>query len=523
MARIDSYLKAMLRHRADELHLATDAEPAFRVEGSLRRTGSQKLPQPLLMALLDEVLPPEAAKGLGATETLEFAYEPDGGPAVCCQVTQNGERVQAVFRLHHAAGGPSSAPPPLRPLASPPPGSPAPPDARSSPPPPPAGGEPEIHRFFHLLVERGGSDLHLSPGELPMLRLHGDMTRLEEFPVLAPGDTARILTQIMPQPNRAEFEERNDTDFGYQMAGLGRFRCNVFRDRKGIGGVVRVIPTKTPTVEDLGLSREIQALCQLHKGLVLVTGPTGSGKSTTLAALLDLINRTRMDHVITIEDPIEFVHDNKECLINQREVRTHTGSFKAALRAALREDPDIVLVGEMRDLETIAIALETAETGHLVFGTLHTSTAASTVDRIIDQFPADRQSQVRMMLAESLRAVISQTLCKRLGGGRVAALEVLLATPAVANLIREGKTFQIPSVIQTNKKLGMVLLNDALTQLVKEKKVEAKEAYRKAVDKPGLLGQLKREGIDTRELDPPDEAAGAGARAAVAGRPASRA
>ena len=256
------------------------------------------------------------------------------------------------------------------------------------------------------------------------------------------------------------------------------------------------------TAEDLGLSPAILALCQLNKGLVLVTGPTGSGKSTTLSAMIDHINRTRHEHIITIEDPIEFVHHNKQCLINQREIRTHTDSFKRALRAALREDPDIVLVGELRDLETVAIAIETAETGHLVFGTLHTTTAASTVDRIIDQFPADRQSQIRVMLSESLRGVIAQTLCRKIGGGRVAALEVLIATHAVSNLIREGKTFQLPSTMQVGKSVGMVSLNDALFELVNKKLVAPDEAHAKAVDKTGFEGLLKRIGVDLSKPTP---------------------
>jgi twitching motility protein PilT len=266
-------------------------------------------------------------------------------------------------------------------------------------------------------------------------------------------------------------------------------------DRKGTGAVFRVIPANILTAEQLGLSPAILQLCRLTKGLVLVTGPTGSGKSTTLCAMVDYINRLRQDHIITIEDPIEFVHENQSCLINQREVHTHTESFKHALRAALREDPDIVLVGEMRDLETVAIAIETAETGHLVFGTLHTTTAASTVDRIIDQFPTDRQSQIRVMLSESLRGVIAQNLCRKIGGGRVAALEVLIITPAIANLIREAKTFQIPSMMQVGKAIGMVSLNDALMDLVTKKLVAPEEAYSKSVDKPGFEAALKRASI----------------------------
>src|SRR6185369_6557398 len=301
-----------------------------------------------------------------------------------------------------------------------------------------------------------------------------------------------------PDKNRQEFAEKHDTDFAYEILGLARFRANMFMDRKGRGGVFRVIPTNILTAEQLGLSSAILGLCKLNKGLVLVTGPTGSGKSTTLCAMGDYVNKNRADHIIAIEDPIEFVHENKRCLVNQREVHTHTDSFKDALRAALREDPDILLVGEMRDLETVAIAIETAETGHLVFGTLHTTTAASTVDRVIDQFPSDRQSQIRTMLSESLRAVIAQTLCKKIGGGRVAALEVLIVTSAVSNLIREAKTFQIPSIMQVGKSVGMVSLNDALMDLVAKKLVAPEEAYSKSVDKGGFEALLKRSGIDTK-------------------------
>ena len=309
---------------------------------------------------------------------------------------------------------------------------------------------------------------------------------------LTAQDLVQLLGPIMPEKNRKEFTERHDTDFAYEIAGLARFRSNVFADRQGPGAVFRVIPTKILTAEQLGLSPFILQLCALNKGLVLVTGPTGSGKSTTLCAMIDHINRTRQDHIITIEDPIEFVHANQKCLINQREVHTHTDSFKAALRAALREDPDIVLVGELRDLETVAIAIETAETGHLVFGTLHTTTAASTVDRIVDQFPADRQEQIRIMLSESLRGVIAQTLCRKIGGGRVAALEVLLTNGAISNLIREGKTFQIPSMMQVGRAQGMIALNDALADLVKKGLITAEEAVTRSMDKNAMTTLLNR-------------------------------
>ena len=358
-----------------------------------------------------------------------------------------------------------------------------------------SGGEPSVHGLFRAMVDLGASDLHLSASMPPMVRKDGHMVPL--LPGAAPlsaADIANLLGPIIPGKSRGDFEERHDADFAYEIPDLARFRGNVFMDRKGMGAVFRIIPAKILTAEQLGLSAPILQLCKLTKGLVLVTGPTGSGKSTTLSALIDHVNRTRADHIITIEDPIEFVHPNQQCLVNQREVHTHTRSFKDALRAALREDPDIILVGEMRDLETIAIAIETAETGHLVFGTLHTSTAASTVDRIIDQFPSDRQAQIRVMLSESLRGVISQTLCRKIGGGRVAALEVLLVNPAISNLIREGKTFQIASMMQVGRAAGMVTLNDALHDLVKRNLITAEEAYLKAVDKAGIEGLLKRAG-----------------------------
>ena len=350
-----------------------------------------------------------------------------------------------------------------------------------------------IDRLFHAMHAQGASDLHLCVGSTPIIRKDGRMQPLDAaVPPLVAADLVQLLAPIMSEKNRKEFNERHDTDFAYDIPGLARFRANCFVDRNGPGAVFRVIPSKILTAEQLGLSSHILALCQLTKGLVLVTGPTGSGKSTTLCAMVDYINRTRHEHIITIEDPIEFVHGNQQCLINQREVRTHTDSFRDALRAALREDPDIVLVGELRDLETVAIAIETAETGHLVFGTLHTTTAASTVDRVIDQFPADRQAQIRIMLSESLRGVIAQTLCRKIGGGRIAALEVLISTLAISNLIREGKTFQIPSMMQVGRGVGMVSLNDALLELVTKKLVAPDEALSKSVDKPGFEALMKR-------------------------------
>lgn len=350
--------------------------------------------------------------------------------------------------------------------------------------------------MFHQMAQIGASDLHLSVSMPPMVRKDGKMQVLpSNEQTLSPDVMKQLLTSIMPDKNQEEFARRNDSDFAYEIPNLARFRANIFMDRKGMGGVFRIIPTKILTAEQLGLSQAIMNLCELSKGLVVVTGPTGSGKSTTLCAMVDHINKTREDHIITIEDPIEFTHENQKCLVNQREVHNHTDSFKDALRAALREDPDILLVGEMRDLETISIAIETAETGHLVFGTLHTTTACSTVDRIIDQFPADRQQQIRVMLSESLKGVIAQTLLPKKGGGRVAALEILIVTPAISNLIREGKTFQIPSAMQTGKANGMVMLNDALFALVQKGLVEPRDAYLKAVDKIGIESLLTRGGF----------------------------
>lgn len=351
-------------------------------------------------------------------------------------------------------------------------------------------------RLLRRQMETSASDLHIRSGAVPLLRSSGQIESMEGEAALSTEHVAAILNEIMPETSRRAFAETNDADFAFEVAGIGRFRVNAFRDRSGPGLVARSVPSKVVTVEELGLSAEVRALAQLSKGLVLVTGPTGSGKSTTLSSLVDLVNQTRRDHIITIEDPIEFVHKSKGCLITQRQVGVHTDSFKNALRAALREDPDVVLVGELRDLETVSIAIETAETGHLVFGTLHTSTAASTVDRIIDQFPPDRQAQVRVMLSESLKGVISQTLCRKIGGGRVAAMEILLVTPALSNLIREGKTFQMASIMQTSRKLGMVTMTDALMSLVDQGLVEPREAYIKAPDKSAIVQALRTKNFD---------------------------
>ena len=475
MARLDRFIQVLHEQRADALQLAVGQPVALVTNGAARAITRDALNDGQIVGLVREIAGPETAGQVGAA-AVTFGYHSPTG-AVQVEVTPGADGSRAVLRPARA-GAPAAA-------------------AQG---PDLAAARAEIEGLLRLLVEAEASDLHLRSGEPPLLRRHGELVREKLAPIPAERLEA-LLVSLMSPREVGEFRESGDTDWAYEIEGLARFRCNAGRDRHGPMAVFRVIPTTVRTADEMGLSREVQNLCYLTKGLVVVTGPTGSGKSTTLAALVDLINRTRTDHIITIEDPIEFVHQSKKCLVTQRQVGLHTRGFKQALRAALREDPDIILVGEMRDLETVSIAIETAETGHLVFGTLHTTTAASTVDRIIDQFPADRQSQVRVMLSESLRGVIAQTLCKRMGGGRVAAREILLSIPAVSNLIREGKTFQIPSIMQTNRKIGMVTLNDALMELVEARQVEPKEAYMKSVEKTGFAAALRARRHDTSFLD----------------------
>lgn len=354
----------------------------------------------------------------------------------------------------------------------------------------------KIDAFFKLMNEQGASDLHLTTGSQPILRINGDMERVK-YKTLTNDELKAMLYEIAPEDKVKVFEETGDLDFAYEIPNLARYRANFFQQKWGIGAVFREIPSKILTADDLGLPPVVKKLAMLRKGLVLVTGPTGSGKSTTLAAMMDYANKNRKEHIITVEDPIEFVHKSQQCLINHREVGIHTRSFSAALRGALREDPDIILVGEMRDLETIALALEAASTGHLVFGTLHTQSAPKTVDRVIDVFPSNQQSQIRVTLSESLKGVVAQNLFKRVDKkGRCAALEILVVTAATANLIRESKTFQLPSVIQTGKKFGMQSLDDAILELLKKKWISPEEAYDKAIEKGRFVQFLK---------EPPEE------------------
>jgi twitching motility protein PilT len=344
----------------------------------------------------------------------------------------------------------------------------------------------DITQLLAFGVEQGASDCHLSAGEPPMIRIHGDLKKLDH-PPLTKEEAHALVYDIMNDAQRKSFEETRECDFSFEMGTVARFRVNVFMQRKGEGAVFRTIPTKILTLEQLEMPAMLKQLCDKEKGLILVTGPTGSGKSTTLAAMIDYLNETFEGHILTVEDPIEFVHQSKKCLVNQRELGPHTNSFANALRAALREDPDAILVGEMRDLETIQLALTAAETGHIVFGTLHTSSAPKTVDRIIDVFPPNQQAQIRAQFSESIEAVITQTLLKRKGGGRVAALEIMTGTTAVRNLIREGKIHQIPGTMQVSQKDGMQTMDMALQNLVSRGLVTKEEAQSKSTN-PNLFG-----------------------------------
>jgi twitching motility protein PilT len=354
----------------------------------------------------------------------------------------------------------------------------------------------KIDAFFKLMNDQGASDLHMVSGQPPALRLRGEIERIK-YKVLDSDELKAMLYEIAPEDKVKVFEETGDVDFGYEIPGLARYRANFFMQKYGVAAVFREIPSTILTADQLGLPPVIKKLAMLPRGLVVVTGPTGSGKSTTLAAIIDEANRSRKDHIITVEDPIEFVHKSQACIINHREVGLHTKTFSAALRGALREDPDIILVGEMRDLETISLAIEAASTGHLVFGTLHTSSAMKTVDRIIEVFPASEQTQIRSTLSDGIRAVIAQVLFKRIDiKGRCAALEIMIATPAVRNLIRESKTHQISSSIQTGKKYGMMLLDDSIMDLLNKGQISPDEAYMKANEKARFRPMLRNPPTD---------------------------
>jgi twitching motility protein PilT len=490
MAVLDRFLKVMFEKNARAVFLESDKQVQLEIDGSRHPVTKDPVSSTKILTLIKEIMP-EALHGQlgGAQGRVAFGYMCED-QRVDVETERAGDLINAV--LAPAKTAPSAAVP----------GEDGNGAAGAVAAVPSTGraasldrAEERIRSLLNHLVQVGGSDLHLRVAMAPTYRTDGELAPTAGDLPLNMDEIDQMLSAIMPDRNKREYAEISDTDFAYEVESVARFRCNAFRDRKGPAAVFRVIPTRISTADELGLTPEVQKLCYLTKGLVLVTGPTGSGKSTTLAGMVDLINRTRTDHILTIEDPIEFVHENKQCLVTQRQVGMHTQSFKRALRAALREDPDIVLIGELRDLETIAIGIETAETGHLVFGTLHTTTATSTVDRMIDQFPSDQQSQIRVMLSESLRGVIAQVLLRKKGGGRVAAREILVTNDAVSNLIREGKTFQLPSIIQTNRKLGMITMNDSLIQLVDQRLVEPEEAYAKATDKGSFEIMLKQRGL----------------------------
>jgi twitching motility protein PilT len=548
MKRLDKFVEVLFLRKGDKLVLTSGSAAYVVGPGSARQPVMQRaLSTAHIVSAIAELMPDYLSATFSGTESEEFEYEAPAGK-VHVQFAPAGDGVLAELRRAADAvpawpAGAIEIPPPepqepgevleivdtfQRPDAKP----------RGRAPAPAARPEPALHavsaasraparaattrdgsgpptlavskgptdpaaamlQLLELCSSKGASDLHLTSGRAPALRIDGDVRPMQGWGEPSAEELEEILWTITPERNREQWTTTKDADFAYE-AGDARFRVNLFCDRSGIAAVMRRIPGKVFNAEEMGIPKELLDLCFLPKGLILVTGPTGSGKSTTLAAMLDHVNRSRDDNIITIEDPIEFVHVPKRCQIHQREVGVHTQGFKAALRAALREDPDVVLIGEMRDLETVSIALETAETGHLVFGTLHTNTAPSTVDRIIDQFPADRQSQIRMMLSESLKAVVTQTLCKKVGGGRVAAREVLLANSAVSNLIREGKTFQLASTMQTGRGQGMVTLNDALLDLVRKKLVLPEEALSKSVSKAELRKALDASGLKLAEAE----------------------
>lgn len=510
MARIDPVLQRIFVDKVAAVVFETGTSGFFLTGAGNRPIYQQALSTQQILGAFTEIAPPELKQTLGQPGRTQFGYTlKEGDLEVVVEGRDEGVRVVVRPKLapgtpvhgvpyHEVVAAQVKAPPKPQPPAEPAPPPAAPRQAEVVPVMLSSDPRRAMEQLLSLMLEKKASDLHLTSGTVPMLRIDGDMVAVDHYGVLEHEKLKAILWSITPSRNQVEWEEKKDTDFAHETE-ESRYRVNVFADRFGVGAVLRTIPTKIMTAEEMNLSKAVLDLCWLQKGLVLVTGPTGSGKSTTLAAMIDYINRNRTDHIITIEDPIEFVHPHKKCLVNQREVSVHTLSFKNALRAALREDPDIILVGELRDLETIAMAIETAETGHLVFGTLHTNTAPSTIDRIIDQFPPDRQEQVRMMLAESLKGVIAQTLCKKKGGGRAAAQEILICNSAISNLIREGKTFQIPSIMQTGRNQGMTTLNDALLDLVKQGLVDPQEAWKKAVAKSEFRTMLERAGHKLEE------------------------
>jgi twitching motility protein PilT len=500
MYSLSQLLALFERVPADELLLTTGDRPHVVHEGRRRAVASQPMSRAILHEVASEILSKDELAFLPSDRPRVVRHEHDGQTFVVELSEVEGSLSLTIRRARHTQEH-----------AKPSTGQPAP-DRRagrheSAKRPANEGSSPSSERMavtmipgdasgidvlLLQMVASAASDLHVCAGTRPALRVHGELRFLDNERSFSSSEVEALVRAVMPAPAAARFDAHRDTDFAYELPGVARFRINVFEDRKGVGIVVRQIQLDVPTVDELGLPKPCVDLCNLTSGLVLVAGPTGAGKTTTLAAMIDHVNRTRRDHIVTIEDPVEFMHGNRKCLVNQREVGHHTKTFTSALRAALREDPDVVLVGEMRDIETISIALETAETGHLVFASLSTLTSVGAIERIIDHFPPDRQTQVRLMLSRSLKGVVAQTLCKKVGGGRVAAHEILLVTPAVASLVREGKTAQIPGIVEVSRALGMVTLNESLSTLVGRQIISPKEALARAVDKLGLLAMLNQ-------------------------------
>ena len=507
MAHIDKFIAVVFKYGADRL-LLTAGQPAVLVSGTVRRpvTG-QPLTTSQVEDLVQEILPLDISQVADADGARSFTYPspagkvsvrvrqgedgaeaevaPAAAPATATGLAFGQSRVDVAVTTD-ATHGRVTAVADMKAAAM----------ASTAP-----RRRVRLDALFETMLQHECSDLHLSVGAPPLFRKDGEVVTLGDG--TPPGAEAlrEMLLEITPGPHCSEFEERHDTDFAYEFDARARFRANLYMDRRGMGAVFRCIPSRILSPQEVGLGPALLELCMLPKGLVLVSGPTGAGKTTTLATLVDYINTQRAVHIVTIEDPIEYVHANKRSLINQREVGRHTESFATALRAALREDPDVILVGEMRDLETTQLALETAETGHLVLGTVHTSSAAAAIDRVVDQFPGERQAQVRTALAECLRGVVAQTLVRRRAGGLVAALEVLLATTAVSNLIREGKTFQISSILQTGRAAGMATMNDSLLELVQQGLVTADAALQKAPQRAEFRQLLERAGVRTLHRD----------------------
>jgi twitching motility protein PilT len=460
MAKLDKLLESVGEIGASQIYLASDAEPSMRLPSGWRKVGSWRPDLAALEGLIAELLPEDVRAGLASEPSLSFSYRLSPSAAFQAHVLRAPQRLHVLFVPRRSADGPPG---------------------------------PAIDALLRRARADEASDLHLSTGEPPALRVHGDLKPLDGPPLSAEAARAMIL-EVMPEARRAEFLSHWDVDFAYEIPDGGRFRVNAFMERRGPGAAFRLVPSELLSLDALGLPRDFRALCQLRQGLILVTGPTGSGKTTTLNALVQEMNQARRDHILTIEDPIEYLHTSDRCIIHQREVGRDAASFGRAVRSALREDPDVILIGEMRDPETTALALQAAETGHLVLSTLHTSTAASTIERIVDQFPDAKQGQIRAMLADTLRAVLAQTLCRRIGGGRVAAMEVLICTPAAANLIREQKTYQLVSVMQAGRRQGMVTMTQALCDLVKGGKIEPREAYARAPDRGAIAAMLTKDG-----------------------------